>query len=42
MSSEKKKIIEKTKVVVSKWDMIAIKYQISKLEREMMNVAFRF
>ena len=34
-------IIQKIKSVILKWEEIAIKYQISKSEREMMNFAFR-
>ncbi len=35
-------IIKNIKLVVSKWEEIAIKYQISKSERDMMSVAFRY
>ena len=35
-------IIENIKLVVSKWEEIAAKYQISKSERDMMNSAFRY
>lgn len=35
-------IIENIKSEVSKWEETAIKYQISKLEREMMSAAFRY
>lgn len=35
-------IIENIKAVVSKWENTAVKYQISKSERDMMSSAFRF
>jgi len=39
---EASEIIGKIKSVVSKWEDIAIKYQISKSEREMMSFAFKY
>lgn len=35
-------IIENIKSVVSKWEKVAVKYQVSKPERDMMSVAFRY
>ncbi|MDL2231108.1 HipA domain-containing protein [Porphyromonadaceae bacterium OttesenSCG-928-L07] len=35
-------IIENTRSIVSTWEEFAVKYQISKSEREMMGVAFRY
>ena len=37
-----KTAIESIKLVVSGWEKIASKYKISKMERDMMNSAFRY